>query len=127
MEASLQVVPKLKQTPVRIERTNLIHKLLQHVLLLLLIASGLSHLLLPLVIHHFLNHASSLSIKVTQSAVFRLNLGNINLRRRCYDVGPPFHFIHFVEVYFNNLCSGGRSCESPGGLVDSDLVGKVTL
>ena len=50
------------------------HELLQRVLLLLLVAGGFAHLLLPLVVHHLLHHASRLPVKVAQLAVLRLHL-----------------------------------------------------
>ena len=50
------------------------HELLQRVLLLLLVAGGFAHLLLPLVVHHLLHHATRLSIQIAQLTVLGLHL-----------------------------------------------------
>lgn len=102
-------------------------ELLQHIHFLLLITSRLTHLLLPLVKHHLLNHTPRLPIQISQLAVLRLNLGDVDLGGGGNDVLPPLHLVHFVHVQFEDLGSGGRGCESPGGFVDVDFVGKVTL
>lgn len=50
------------------------HEFSQDILLLLLIAAGLTHLLLALIVHHFLNHAAGRTIQITEFAVLGLNL-----------------------------------------------------
>ena len=42
----------------------LLHELLQHVLLLLLVRGGQTHLLLALVVHHLLNQAARLAVQI---------------------------------------------------------------
>ena len=49
-------------------------KLLQHIQLALLLARRLPHLLLPLIIHHFLHHSPRLPIQIPQLAILRLYL-----------------------------------------------------
>lgn len=55
-----------------------LHELLEHILLLLLVGSGLAHGLLSLVVHHLLHSLSSLAIQVTELAVLGLHLLRIN-------------------------------------------------
>ena len=71
-------------------------ELSQHIQLLLLIARRLPHLLLPLIKHHLLDHTPRLPIQITQLAILRSNLRDINLRRCSNDVFPPLHLIDFV-------------------------------
>jgi hypothetical protein len=47
---------------------------LQHFQLFLLVAGGFAHLLLPLIVHHLLHHATGLAVQVTQLAVLGLDL-----------------------------------------------------
>lgn len=105
----------------------LLLKLLQHIHLLLLITRRLPHLLLPLIIHHLLNHAPRLAIQIPQFAVLGLDLRDVDRRRRCNDMCPPLHLVYFVQVQFEDLGAGGRGRERPGGFVDVDFVGKVAL
>lgn len=93
----------------------LLLKLLQHVHLLLFIARRLPHLLLSLIIHHFLHHAPRLSIQITQVGILRRDLRDVNLRGGGYDMWPPFHLVHFIKVYRNFFPRrvGGRF-KSPG-------------
>ena len=74
------------------------HKLLQHILLLLLITRRLPHFLLPLIIHHLLDHAPRLPVQITQLAILRLDLGDVDFRRGCHDMCPPLHLVYFVEM-----------------------------
>ena len=53
-------------------------ELLQEVLLLLLITSGLASLLLALVIHHLLDHGAGLAVQVAELTVLWLDLGCVN-------------------------------------------------
>lgn len=71
---------------------------LQHVQFLLLITGRLPHLLLPLIIHHLLNHTSRLAIQISQLAILRLDFRDIYLRRGSNDMFPPLHLVHLVEM-----------------------------
>lgn len=103
-------------------------ELLQKLHLLLLVAAGATHLLLSLVIHHLLDHGASLAIQVPQAGILRCDLGDIDLRGAGHDMRPPFHFVDLVEVDVNFLPGrGGGGLEGPGGLIDADSVGEVTL
>ena len=76
----------------------LLHKLLQHILLLLLIARRLTHFLLTLIIHHLLDHCARRAVQVAEFAVLGLDLGRVDFGRRRHDVGPPFHLVDFFQV-----------------------------
>ena len=76
----------------------LLLELLQHLHLLLLVTRRLAHLLLPLIIHHFLHHTPRLAVQITQLAILGRDLRGVNFGGRSYDVWPPFHFVDFVEV-----------------------------
>jgi hypothetical protein len=91
----------------------LAHKFLQNILLLLLIGRGFPHLFLPLIKHHLLDHLSRISVQVTERRVLRCDFGRIDLGGRGDDVGPPFHFVGFVEVDGEFFASGG-GLEGPG-------------
>lgn len=91
----------------------LLLKLLQQLHLLGLITSRLPQLLLPLIIHHLLDHTPRLAIQITQLAVLRLNLGGVDFRRGGHNVGPPFHFVDLVEVN-GDFFAGGGGFEGPG-------------
>ena len=65
-------------------------ELLQNIQLPLLITRRLSHLLLPLIIHHFLHHAPRLTVQIPQLAVLRLDFGGVEeVRGVGRDGGPP--------------------------------------
>ena len=49
-------------------------ELLQHIQFPLLLTRRLAHLLLPLIIHHFLHHAPRLPVQIPQFAVLGLDL-----------------------------------------------------
>ncbi len=53
--------------------------LAQNLLVLLLLRRGQAHLLLPLVVHHFLHHRARLAVQIAQRAVLGLELGRVNL------------------------------------------------
>jgi hypothetical protein len=110
-----------------LRNTNLSHELLEHVLLLLLVAGWLAQLLLPLVEHHLLNHTPGLSIQITQLAILRLDLRDVYLRRRGDDVGPPLHLVRLVQVQLEDLGTGRGGGERPRRLINSDLVGEFAL
>jgi hypothetical protein len=101
-------------------------KLLQHLHLLLLIARGLSHLLLPLVIHHLLHHRAGLAIEITQLTILRLDLGGVDGWSIGDDMCPPLHLVGFVQVDCD-LLACGRGLERPGGFIGVDGFGEVTL
>lgn len=104
----------------------LLLKLPQHLHLLFLVTSRLTHLLLPLIIHHFLYHGPRLTIQVAEFAVFGANLRGVNFGSRGDDVRPPFHLIDFVEVDSDFFTStGGFEC--PGGFIGVYGFGEVTL
>lgn len=42
-------------------------------------------------------------------------------------MGPPFHFVGFVEVDFHGFGCGGGGGEGPGAFVGVDGVGEVAL
>lgn len=76
----------------------LILELLQQIRLLLLITRHTTTLLLPLIIHHLLNHSPCLAIQVTQTRILRLDLGNVDLRRTRDNMRPPLDLVHLVQV-----------------------------
>ena len=80
----------------KIHLRMLLHKLLQHILFLLLITRWLALFLLALIIHHLLDHASRLPIQISQFAILGLDLGNIDFGGGRYDVCPPFELVDFV-------------------------------
>lgn len=43
---------------------RVLHLLLEYILLLAILTGGQTHLLLPLIVHHFLHHAACLSIQI---------------------------------------------------------------
>lgn len=63
------------------EPNNLRLKLLQHLRLLTLIARRLPQLLLPLIVHHLLDHTPCLSIQLTQFTILGLDFGGVNFWR----------------------------------------------
>lgn len=102
-------------------------ELLQDIELALLVARRLPHLLLPLVVHHLLDHAPRLAVQVTQLAVLGLDLGCVEeVRGIGRDGGPPLLLVGFVEVDGDVFARGG-GLERPGGFGRADLVGERTL
>jgi hypothetical protein len=103
-------------------------ELLQQLHLLLLVATGTAHFLLSLIIHHLLNHSTSLAIQITQTRILRRDLGHINLRRSSNNMRPPLNLVDLIEVNIDFLAGrGGGSLKSPRGFVDEDSVGEVAL
>jgi hypothetical protein len=101
-------------------------KFSQHLHLLLILARWLAHLLLPLIIHHLLNHTPRFAVQIAQLAVLGRDFACINLWGGGDDVGPPFHLVDFVEVDVEFLAR--RRCfERPGGFVDVDGVREGAL
>ena len=77
----------------------LLLELLQHLVLLLILTCRQSHLFLPLIIHHLLDHCPCLTVQVTKLAVLRLYLGRVDLGGTLDDAVPPLHLVDLVEVY----------------------------
>ncbi len=104
----------------------LLHEVFQHILLLLLLARRLPLPLHLLVIHHLLDHASSLTVQVAQFRVLGLDLCDIYLRSCCNNVSPPLGFVLFVQM--NGYFFARGSCfEGPGAFVEDNWMGKVAL
>lgn len=89
-------------------------ELAQQILLLLIIASGQTSLLLSLIVHHFLDHASCLAVQVGEVGGLGGYFGDVDARSGGDDVSPPFHFVRFVEVDLNGLCRVWVRGERPG-------------
>ena len=122
-------LPTAHSTHLRIRKVHLrmlFLELLQQVQLLLLVARGLAHLLLPLIEHHLLDHAPRLAVQIAQVAVLGLDLARVDLGRAGDDVGPPLQLVRLVEVDLDVLARGGGG-ERPGGVVDADGVGELAL
>ena len=81
--------PRVKQY-LAITADSLFHD----VLFLLVIAGGQSHLLLPLVVHHLLDHAARLTVQVRELGGLRLHLARVDLRVRLDQPAPPLHLVH---------------------------------
>ena len=105
----------------------LFFKLLQHLKLFTLLARRQPHLLLSLIIHHFLHHAPCLPIQISQLAILGLYLAGVDMTGRVGgDGGPPLHFVHFVEVDADVFASR-RGLEGPSAFGGMDFVRKGTL
>lgn len=103
-------------------------ELLQQVHLLLLITAESTGLFLSLVIHHLLDHGTSLAIQITQARILGHDLGDINLGCSSHDMRPPLHLVDLIEVNVDFLSGrGGSSLQSPGRFIDTDSVGEITL
>ena len=89
------------------------HEFLQDILFLLFIRGRFPHLLLPLIKHHLLHHLSRIAIKITQTRILRCDFRGVDFGGGSDDVGPPFHFVGFVEVD-GEFFAGGRGFEGPG-------------
>jgi len=95
--------------------------------LLLLVAARLASLLLPLIVHHLLDHAAGLAVQVAKFAVFGRDFADIDARRGRDDVLPPLHLVGFRELDAQFFGARGRGFERPGGVVEEDGVGKGAL
>jgi hypothetical protein len=98
----------------------LLLELLKHFHLLLVIACWLAHLLLPLVVHHLLHHASRLAIQIAKFAILWCDLSSIDLGCRCDDMWPPLHLVDFVEVDIELLSASSDCLERPCGFIYED-------
>lgn len=92
---------------------------LQHLHLLLFVAGRLAHLLLPLIIHHLLDHSPCLAIQIAQLAVLGRDLARIDRRRACNYMCPPLHLVDLFEVYAELFAGRGR-LQRPCWLVEID-------
>ena len=102
-------------------------KLPQHLHLLPLLARRLAHLLLPLVIHHFLHHAPRLAVQIPELRVLGRDLRGVDFVGRVADHRvPPFHFVALVEVDAD-FFARGHGFERPGAFVRVDGFGEVAL
>lgn len=102
-------------------------ELFQDIQLALLVARRLPQLLLPLVVHHLLDHAPRLAVQVAQLAVLGLDLGRVEeVGGIGRDGGPPLLLVGFVEVDGNIFARRG-GLERPGGFGGANLVGEGTL
>ena len=72
-------LPKLRIGEIHLGMLRL--KLPQHLHLFLFLARRLSHLLLSLIVHHFLHHAPCLAIQIAQLAVLRRDLRDVDFGR----------------------------------------------
>jgi hypothetical protein len=104
----------------------LLHKLLQQLVLLTLITRRLSLPLHLLIVHHLLHHPPRLAVQLRQLAVLWRDFGRVDLGRGGDDVGPPVRAGGFGEVD-GDFFAGRCGFEGPGGLVDLDGMGEVTL
>jgi hypothetical protein len=101
-------------------------KFLEQIHLPLLVTRGLSALLLPLIVHHLLNHGARLAVQVAERRVLWRDLGHVDLGRGRYDVRPPFHLVDLVEVD-GDFFTGAGGFKRPGGFVEADGVWEFTL
>jgi hypothetical protein len=105
----------------------LVLKLLEDVGLFLLITRGFAHLLLPLIVHHLLDHATRVAVQVAQLAVIRLDLAYVDLGCRGDHVCPPLHLVDLLQVDLDRLGIVGRRRQGPGAVIGVHGVGEVTL
>lgn len=113
----------VRKIHLRMLRLELPHNLC----LLLLIAAGLSRLLLPLIIHHLLDHAAGLAVQIAELAVLGRDFADVDARRRRDDVLPPLHLVGLRELDAQLFGARGRAFQRPGGVVEEDGVGEVAL
>lgn len=105
----------------------LLHEFLQQILLLLLVTARFPLALHFLVVHHFLDHSSGLTVQFRQLGIFGLDLGHVNLGRRRHDVRPPVRAARFRQVDVDGFCGVGVRREDPCRVVHEDRVGEVAL
>lgn len=65
------------------------HELLEHILLLLFVTRRLALSLHLLIIHHFLNHAPSVTVQIGEFGVFGRDLCRVNLGSGRDNMRPP--------------------------------------
>ena len=73
-------------------------KLAHNLRLLLLLTARLPSLLLPLIVHHLLDHAAGLAVQIAQLAVLGRDFADVDARRARDDVLPPFQLVGFGEL-----------------------------
>lgn len=89
-------------------------ELLQNIRLPLLITSHPTCLLLPLIIHHLLDHRPRLAVQIAQARILRGDLADVDLRRTRHDMRPPLHLIHLVQMNRHLLARRlGRRLQRP--------------
>lgn len=82
-----------------------------------------AHLLLPLVVHHLLDHATGLAVQVAELGVLRLNLAGVHLLVRRHNVRPPLHLVDLFQLDHNLAAVR----EDPGALVREATLGEVAV
>lgn len=95
--------------------------------LLLLITTRLSRLLLPLIIHHLLDHAAGFAVEVAELAVLGRDFADVDARSGRHDVLPPLHLVGLGELDAHFLGARRRAVKRPGGVVEEDGVGEGAL
>lgn len=103
-----------------------LHELLEHFLLLGLLTRRFPHLLLPLIIHHFLNHTPRLPVQITQFAVLRHDLRHIDLWSIGRYMGPPGLRGGFRDCE-DYLFADGCGVKCPGAVIGLEGMGCWTL
>lgn len=99
------------------------HSLLEYILLLAIFTGGQTHLLLPLIVHHFLHHAACLSIQIGQFRWLRIDFTCWDFRITCYQTIPPVHAIDLLE------CDQHRFAvlQHPNRFLLLDLAAQLTI
>lgn len=113
----------IRKVHLRMLRLELPHNLR----LLLLITARLARLLLPLIIHHLLDHPAGLAVQIAELAVLGRDFADIDARRGSHDVLPPLHLVGLRELDAEFFGARGRAFERPGGVVEEDGVGECAL
>eukprot|EP00035_Acanthoeca_spectabilis_P040071 m.67181 g.67181 ORF g.67181 m.67181 type:complete len:365 (+) comp9851_c0_seq1:3382-4476(+) len=98
-------------------------ELLKHGKLVLLVRGRQPGLLLPLVVHHLLDHATGLAVQVAELGVLRLNLAGVHLLVRRHNVRPPLHLVDLFQLDHNLAAVR----EDPGALVREATLGEVAV
>ena len=105
----------------------LFHELRQHILLLLLITTGLPLALHLLIIHHLLDHAARLAVQLRQLRVLRLDFLHVDLGCGRDDVGPPRRARGFGERDDDFFAAVRKRGERPRRVIDVDWVREGAL
>ena len=98
-----------------------VHECLELVLLLALLARGLSKGLLLLIKHHFLNGLPSVTVEVAELRVFRLHLLSVYLDVPLKQAVPPVLPLVLFECYLQSAFAS-ISLNAPKCLVHVDLL-----
>lgn len=89
------------------------HECIELTLLLLLICSWKTSLLLPLIIHHFLDNTTRVSIQVRKLGVLRFDLLGVDLFVAYDDLIPPVLSILFGERDLKLALARAQRLEAP--------------